>query len=449
MPLIREFALLTRRTWILWRRFLPEIATWLLLGWLIYISCLLTSATLGTSFGPLGAIVFVLGVTASVVSVIFAIHSVKPGLETAGRLSETSSSFAPLALPPEVFATERKIDVAILAIGPVLGVYAAWSIIDGMISDGLLWNAVVRSVWGFDEFSIGDRVSLRFYVVLGLVGLVTRLVYGRLVTRLRSPWWKLPLIFLEGLWVFATFFIVLRGLGAFQIWLAQRAFWRNTLHGWHSFLELLPDIGLPFNITLPEALQDVSIWLTESFLPGLWQGVALPMVWLAIAAIVFGWRNFRARDLFTSGLRERAERFEATHPARGGVNRVAGVLATDLREKWLPLLHASRLIWRSGPHVLGSYLLLSALLGAVSWLLNALLARLFASGTQERALRAFNANDVIQHVIITSISVCLYAATFDRGLATAAGLSTDGVRAVAPAATTHAPGDSVTTIRTP
>lgn len=422
VPLIREFALLTRRTWILWRRFLPEIATWLLLGWILYTACLLASATIGNSVGPLGAIAFVLGVSANVVSVIFAIHAVKPGLRTAERLAEASSTTAASkALPAEVFMPERKVDVAILAIGPVLGVYAAWAIIDRMISDGLLWNAVVRDIWGGAEFSIGRSLDdLPFYVALGVVALVVRAVYGRLISRRASVWWKLPLIFLEGLWVFATFFIVLLGLRAFQTWLAQRAFWRESLHAWQRFLEWLPAINLPFDLTLPTALQRFSIWLTESFVPGLWQGIALPLVWLAIVAIVFGWRSFRAKDLFITSARSPEDGPDTSDG--GPLDGVTAFLLTDLREKWLPLLHTFRLIWRAGPYVLGAYLVLSAIVEAVRWGLNALLSRLFASDTQERALSAFNGNDVIQHVVITSISVCLYAAAFDRGLAAAAGL---------------------------
>ena len=59
MPLIREFAVLTARTCTLWWRFLPQVGTWLILGWVLYTSCLLVSATIGNTYGVLGAIIFV------------------------------------------------------------------------------------------------------------------------------------------------------------------------------------------------------------------------------------------------------------------------------------------------------------------------------------------------------------------------------------------------------
>ena len=100
-------------------------------------------------------------------------------------------------------------------------------------------------------------------------------------------------------------------------------------------------------------------------------------------------------------------------------------LTSDLHDKWVPLLHAFRLIWRSGPFVLGAYLVLSALLDAGSWAFNAILWRLFASDSTDQVLRAFNSVELIHHVLITSVSLCLYAAVFDRGLATTAGFIDD------------------------
>lgn len=424
VQLFQEFQALIRRTWTLWRTYLPQIATWLLLGWTIYIVCLLTSATLGNSFAPLGVLVFVLGVSANVVSVIFAIHSLKPGLRTAERLANgEAGSRSAGDVPAAVFTDERKLDVAILAIGPVLGVYAAWAILDQMISDGLLWNAVIRDIWGFSEFSISRSLdALPFYAALGVAALVIRWLYGRVIHKRSSTWWKLPLVFLESLWVFAFFFIVLLGLRGFQTWLARRAFWREGLHLWHRILDSLPDLALPFDLTLPALLQKFTIWLTESFVPGLWEGIALPLVWLAVAAIVFGWRSFRAQDLFTTSVKKQELKTEEPTGNGGPLDGVVTFLLTDLREKWLPLLHTFRLVWRAGPYVLGSYLVLSAVVAAADWALNALLSRMLASDTQARALRAFNGIDVIQHVVITSVSLCLYAATFDRGLAAAAGL---------------------------
>lgn len=420
MSLIREFDDLIHQTLRLWLRFLPQVGTWLVLGWLLYTGLLVASAVVGSTWGPMGSILFVLGVTAHVVGVIFAVHSLKPGLTTPSQLADDSRYGI---VPRPVFTTERKIDVAILTVGPVLGVYALWAVVDQMIRDGLVWNTVIQTIWNASQFSIPRSVdSLPFYLILGGVALALRVGYGRLVRNHPNAWWRVPLVFLEGLWVFATFFIVLLGLRALSLWAAGRAFWRESLHTWHAFVQWLPDLTLPFDLTLPEFLQHAAIWLTETLLPGLWQGIALPLMWLALVAIVFGWREFRAADLLNGRLRDTGERL-ATNRAARSLDPVWRLLTADLRDKYLPLLHALRLIWHSGPVVLGAYLVLAAIVDAASHALNSILLTTFGTDTPQRVLGSFTTIDLIDHLLTTSLALALYTAVFDRGLADAVGIA--------------------------
>lgn len=428
MPLVREFDALLQRTLQLWARYLPRVGTWLMLGWVLYTVCLMASASIGNTWGPVGAILFVVGVTANVVGVIFAIHSLKDGLLTPATWASTTDRPHDL-IPAAVFAPERKVDVAILAIGPVLGVYALWAIVDQMIRDGLVWNTVIQTVWNTGQFSISRNLdALPFYLTLGGIALAVRVGYARLVRQRSNPWWRVPLIFFEGLWVFATFFIVLLGFRALSNWSAERAFWRETLHAWHAFREGLPDIRLPFDLTLPEFLQRAVTWLTETFLPGLWNGLVLPLVWLAVVAIVFGWREFRARELLRGRVGRTSDRL-SENPTVSSLRPVWLWLTTDLRDKYVPLFHAFRLIWHSGPFVLGAYLVMSALIEAGQYALNAVLLVALGSDTPERVLATFSIIDAVDHLVVTSLSLCLYAAAFDRGLADALGMRRETVNA--------------------
>lgn len=427
MSLVREFLALARSMLGLWARYLPRIGTWLLLSWLLYSICLLTSALIGTRWAPLGAIVFVVGVTFNVLGVIFAIHELKPGVRTIQVIRRRGQPDLE-HIPEPVFVDERRVDVAVLTIGPVLAVYAVWGVIDGMIRDGFLWNSVIRSIWSSSEWSIG-RSPDRFwsYLWMGVVALVGRMVWARLFRKRKSPWWRAPLIFLEGLWTFATFFIILIGAEQAIIWVQQRRFWRDGQTAWHQFLGWLPDIRLPFDLTLPEALEQVTIWLDESVLPGLWSGIALPLMWLAIVAIVFGWREFRARELLGQHVRARTELLEDTHgDFMATLGRLFNVVTADLRDKYLPLVYAFRLIWKSGPYVLGSYLVLTALVNWGVVELHTVLFRIFAADTQANILRSFIWLEALREIISLSLLTCLYAATFDRGLADASGLVEEG-----------------------
>lgn len=426
MSLIREFLALARRTLGLWARNLPRIGTWLLLGWLLYSVCLLTSALIGSRWAPLGAIIFVVGVTFNVLGVVFAIHELKPGLSSIRLIRERGPGQLE-HVPEPVFADERRVDVAVLTIGPVLAVYAVWGLVDSMIRDGFLWNTVISSIWNASDWSI-NRSPDRFwtYLWLGVVALLGRMVWARLFRRRTSPWWRVPVIFLEGLWTFATFFIILIGAQELVIWIRQRRFWREGETAWYKFLEQLPDIRLPFDLTLPQALKQLTIWINESVFPGLWSGIALPLMWLAIVAIVFGWREFRARELLGRHVRARTELMERAHgDFMATLGRLFNVVTADLRDKYLPLVYAFRLIWRSGPYVLGSYLVLSALVdwGAVE--LHVALFRVFAADSEGNILRSFIWLEALRELISLSLLTCLYAATFDRGLADASGLAED------------------------
>lgn len=427
MSLIREFAALVRSMFGLWVRFIPRIGTWLVLSWLLYSICLMTSALIGNRWAPLGAIVFVVGVTFNVLGVIFAIHELKPGIRSIEMIRRRGQPDLE-HIPEPVFVDERRVDVAVLTIGPVLAVYAVWGIIDGMIRDGFLWNTVIRSIWNSSEWSI-SRNPDRFwsYLWMGVVALVGRMVWARLFQKRKSPWWRVPLIFLEGLWTFATFFIILLGAEQAAIWVMQRRFWRDGETAWHQFLDWLPDFRLPFDLTLPEALNQLGIWLGESVLPGLWSGIALPLMWLAIVAIVFGWREFRARELLGQHVRARTELLEDSHgDFMATLGRLFNVVTADLRDKYLPLVYAFRLIWKSGPYVLGSYLVLTTLVnwGAVE--LHTALFRIFAADTEANILRSFIWLEALREVISLSLLTCLYAAAFDRGLADASGLVEEG-----------------------
>lgn len=423
MPLLREVAALALRAGALWGRFIPRVGTWLLSSWLVYSLCLMTSALLGSHYGALGAVVFVVGVTCHVVGVILAIHELKPGLASPAVVR--ASPVSDLEVPDAVLVREHRVDVAVLTIGPVLAVYAVWGLVDVMIRDGMLWNGIIRTTWNAGEWSISrapDRFGL--YIALGLAAWLGKVVYGRLVRSRRSPWWRAPLVFLEGLWTFALFFVALMGVESAWTWLLQRRVGRAVLVGWHQFVDSLPPIEIYLDVTLPELVRGGVIWLTEQVLPGLWTGIALPLMWLALVAIVFGWREFRARDLLGRRAREQADLLERRHgDLLATVGRIAGLLTADLRDKYVPLLHALRLVWRSGPYVLGAYLMLSAV---VAWLGDAVarvLQRFLMADSSTNALFSLNGVDAVAHLVQFSLAICLYAAAFDRGLADTAGLA--------------------------
>ena len=129
---------------------------------------------------------------------------------------------------------------------------------------------------------------------------------------------------------------------------------------------------MPFDLTLPEALHALVEWLTRTLVPGVWTAVLLPLMWLALTAVVFGRREIDARTVAAGTLAEVAHdrlvpRWR-TGRWRSLLHR-AGLLVTgDLRTKYLPVLHAFRLLWATGPAFLAAYLVVAtAVETARSW----------------------------------------------------------------------------------
>lgn len=412
MPLVRELLRLAHATLQMWLRFFPVLGIALGMGWIVYTLGLVGSATLGTTADPLPSIVFALGVCGSVVGMIMAIASLNPGMQAPGLLArqpEVLTEDSPV--PREVFKKERPVEIALATIGPVMAVYAVWALLDDMIRDGLVWNIMLQG-HGNPTWSV-SLASDRFttYLGIGVGALFLRIVWGA-ITKNRSSWWRAPLVFFEGLWTAMSFFVVLGLIRIAQDWMWTREFYAVLERRWYEFIGSLPEIRLPFSTTLPEAVLALSRWVTESLLPGMWVGVVLPLMWLAVTAMVFGWREFNLKDLLRRDFREATEQ-RLQRSASFRVLARFGFVVDDLRTKYIPLIHAWRLVWRAGPFLLGAFLILSALLDALGYLLGTIALEISSRIDQTVAVLAA---DFAGHVVMASISVCLYAITFDRSV---------------------------------
>ena len=412
MPWIRELLRLSSAALQMWFRFLPVLGIALGLGWIVYTLGVVGSATLGTTADPLPSIVFALGVCGTVVGTILALAALKPGMLAPPLLAARPEVFTDDSpVPREVFKQERPVEIALATIGPVMAVYAVWALLDQMIRDGLVWNIMLQGL-GNPTWSVSlaaDRFPT--YLAVGAGALALRIVWN-VLTRKRSSWWRAPLVFFEGLWTAMSFFVVLGVLNMVQDWVLTREFYAVAERGWHEFTAALPQIRLPFDTTLPEAVLALSRWVTESLLPGVWIGVVLPLMWLSVTAMVFGWREFNLKDLLSHEARQRAEQRMQRSASYRILNRF-GFLVRDLRTKYIPLIHAWRLVWRAGPFLLGAFLILSALLDALGYLLGSIALEITSRIDQTVAVLAADFNN---QVLMASLSVCLYAVTFDRAV---------------------------------
>lgn len=425
MKLVSELWALGRESLRLWWRRLPALGSWFLIGWIGLTTGTHVSIWLGGNHRVLATLAFVGGVMAQVVATIAMVHSLWGDLRTprahrrgVAGLHRSPAAVAPGAtVPDSVLHRPSLANTLLLSIGPFLAVYAVWSLIDRWVTDLTIWNQAVNpSGIGEQAWSVGtDPSEFWLYLVIGVVAWVML----RLVSLARargSRRWRAPMIFLEGLWAFCLFFITVGLLTLTWHWFYRTRVFTWLAAGWAWFIDALPAIRLPFEIALPDAVRLLSGWLAHDFAPAVWQGVGLPLAWLALVATVYGWRGFSLADALGRSRAERvAGRLDAT--AWGRALRTTASFATlDLRDKYLPVIQALRLTLRAGPVLLGAYLVLSALIHFLAGWVDTGVVLL--AGPMDNITRL-----VVQSLLTLpgallgqTLLVALWAATIDRGL---------------------------------
>ena len=393
----------------LWWSRLPALVAVFALGFGLHLLGLTVSARLGSAHPVLGTLVFVLAVLAKVGALVIMLWLCRPPTDH-----------------------ESALDVAALAIGPFLAVYAVWGLVEDEVYALFSANIAVSGLGGVDEWSINLQ-WLRFYLLLAVVVWVLRQVVGRISrARPRRPLLLLGVV-LEGTWTFASALALLAGLGRAIDWISSRAVWRGLVDGWYALLGALPEIRLPFDLTLPEAVAEATRWLADTLLPGLWSAVLLPMVWLALTSVVYGYRDVDAHSVAVGavwdsssgrGASGRGASGRGAETRRGGprnldrwrllARRVGIVVTTDLRTKYLPVVYALGMLWRVGPRFLAAYLVLAtAVESGRAWTVLGV-ARLLGPRDQDVALAWSWAEELAIGCVFTSVAVAVYAAAARR-----------------------------------
>lgn len=423
MRTVTELLGLIRSSVRMWRRNAPVLATWFLVGFTGQTVGMYLSAWLGSAHQILATLVFLAGVISYILALIMMVHSLKPALTSPWEVRDRHLDPQDLHIPPQIFRRQRALDVTLATIGPFLGIYAVWGLVENWVRDLMIVNVAAHpeGYWDPDAWSVDLRsIHLPFYAILMVVTLLLKVLFERLSRGGGSrKAWAIPIIFLEGAWEFSTFMVILMGLDRLMDWLVGRALWRNWLRAKDAFLDALPDLHLPFGWHLPDVVVALSDFTFGALMPAIWQGVGLPLVWLALTATIYGWREFGEAPLPSRG---RLARLHDLDDSAWG--RLAMVASTDLRAKFLPLVRSLRLIWRAGPRFMAAYLLCwSGLNLAAAWL-SQLLFAILGPGDQAHLVRWMGPIDLVKGLLVMTVQVALCAAAFDRSLGAAAGLET-------------------------
>lgn len=391
-----ELVGLAKDAGLLWVRYWAPLLGWFSLGYGIneltgHVSTLLVGQRI------LGTTIIVLGIVAWVACLVLAIQSLGPGLDG-------------------VTGTEtRRLEVLSAALGPFMAVYGAWGLAEEQFNRLIQANLMTHGI-DADQFSVnaGDWAFFGWFALAALALRFTVRWIGR-----RARWRGFTFVGLlaDGAWVFASFFVLREWASAGFDWLSGRAVWRWLQNGWDGFVGVLPDVTIWFELTLPEALRMLGARLWDLVVPGFANAVLLPLMWVALVGTVFGRRNFAADDILRGTKVEAKASAMLDRGARTPLGRLVALFTSELREKYVPMLSTLALLRHAGLRLLGTFLVLVALiqLGG-DWLDRGVLYVIGPRPLPDTLLYAPTTNFLVSLVTTTALLAC-YATAFQRAVA--------------------------------
>jgi hypothetical protein len=189
-----------------------------------------------------------------------------------------------------------------------------------------------------------------------------------------------------------------------------------------------------FKIDLPEILTRIWAFISGTAWPVLVDVIAQPMLWLAVAALVFGSRVLSLAEVWRKGqpyaeripgatafARYREKRaFRRIGPPPTGVRlaaaRIQEAFLGDIDDKYLPTLHALRLVLRAGPIFLGSYIFVYNLVIILGNYLDRSINWLFGGHEAQFWVRWEPVFALLQDALVEPVRLCLLAVAFRRCL---------------------------------
>jgi hypothetical protein len=405
----------------LWARYWPQLAACYLLGLLARRATIELAAWAGYDNDWWASLIMPMAGVARLGSYVAMFLVLRPALP---------------ALAPAERRGAQRVDIFTSVIVPFFAIYLAWRLFredwlafETRALDYRIGDAVVGAVSGerVTELNPGSLPVGATTWILIAGALVIRWALGRVKDRL--PTWMVAVrIYVDALWVFLVLsFSVNQGLTVLinpTKWIAQR-----RIMVWFSETR-----GQLFSHVQPlETVWDTAMWILRTA----FGGVAVPLMWLAVAGIVYGvgitadWRGAVQR---MAG-RQAGELMDRSADAQTAVRSRWLTLPKYVRDKgtehataqlgkFKPITDAARVIMHAGIPALALYVLAyivlawldmtGAFYGVVSGDGYPLRGMAWVLGPHPQAFwSAFNGTlTLISHLIIEPLRICLIASTF-------------------------------------
>ncbi|PZR93681.1 MAG: hypothetical protein DI537_09740 [Stutzerimonas stutzeri] len=410
---MQEIAGLARLFLQLWRQAWPVLLLLATLGSIANELLLPLAVRLGYLNSLAGFAMLALLVLAKLVVTVLMFVALRPYLPAVSALQIAGASQQPDT--PQPAGARAVIGLVALALVPFFAYYAAWGFLGDTVRD--------YSVRALSEAGFGEKVdvlavplSLWLALAIGLAWLVRKLAKAA-QSRRPSPFWQLLVIACDANWIFVGLYALSR--------------WKDTAWAWLKtaalpYLRLIQDWTLSLigkaQAAMPEAIDLAAPPLSAS-LQSLFLYALLPLVWLLMAATIYGYDakdpSALARD------RRAAAALARWQSAPKAVRDFAEHFIGGYRSRYLPVVNSVRLAFGASLSVLIALVVGYRFIGfAAAWLwigLTRLIGPLDLDSWQVIANAiAFllgGPSEIRGGILVESLRICLLAAVMETAVA--------------------------------
>lgn len=319
---------LARETFRLWWRHWPALVALVLAGYIADAWLLRGIVEIGIRSHVLGLSLLAPLIVVQLVVVVAMFHVLRPSLPSLTQVLDTDTTSAPSR-------ADRFTTVLALALVPFFAYYAAWGFLGETIREYSI-AGLERDPFGKNGGLLDTGKSYGLLISVGVSWLLRRYAKAR-EARKHSPWWQALIVVCEANWVFIGLYVVTRWKDVAMKWLESRVVWQYfggadpaadvappvLAEGWPTVLDALTNAG-----------QDIFL------------AVLLPIVWLALTALIFG-RDLSEKRLLASD--QRLERVVTGYDQLPAiVRRFGDDIVKGYRSRYVPVANSVRLTLHAG-----------------------------------------------------------------------------------------------------
>ncbi|MFE0757125.1 hypothetical protein ACFW16_24410 [Inquilinus sp. NPDC058860] len=277
----------------LWWRFWPQLSLLVLIGIVLNDQLLLLSVHIGFADSSLGFAALTLVVLTKLVVTVLGFLILRPALPAVAAAQALSAGTAvpitgpdpdagTITAPPAPTRRQRLTSFATtltIALVPFFAYYAAWGFLNETIREYSMLSLNLAPLG--ESGNLLDAIGARWLVVSVVGTWILRRAFVALRDRTDAPIWKLLIVLCETNWVFIGLFVLSQWKDEALAWVASGAAWDWLNRIWQA---VLTPISTAFAAgPIEQAPPDLTTVATGLFFYAL-----LPLIWLVMAALIYG-----------------------------------------------------------------------------------------------------------------------------------------------------------------